>query len=210
MITRVTGIVESVSASAVVVAPAGTGLAYEVWVPAYLAIELAASEGTELTLSTIELYEPLGTNGALRPRLVGFISADDRRFYDLFTTVKGVGGKRALRAMAEPAAVIARAIEEGDAATLRGLPEIGKRLAETVIAELSGKVDDFLTAPPAGSLAEPKPGAFDDAGEQAVEALVRLGQQRSEAERAVSKAIESLGASPSADEILAAAFAGAP
>ena len=205
MITRITGILESVRTTSVTVSPEGAGLAYEVWLPAYLAGELVPREGTELTLSTIEMYEPTGTSGALRPRLVGFVAESDRRFYELFTTVKGVGGRRALRAMAVPASSIARAIEEGDAAALRAIPEIGRRLAETVIAELSGKVSEFLGGEPV--LAEAKPALpADDAATQAVEALVRLGQQRPAAERAVARATESLGDGASADEILAAAF----
>ncbi len=211
MITRISGILERVGSHAAVVATEA-GLAYEVLIPAALATELAASDGQRVTFQTVQLFEPVGGGNALRPRLIGFLSESDRRFYELFTTVKGVGGRRALRAMAAPAARLARAIEDNDAAFLRGMPEIGKRLAETVIAELHGKVDEFLlTDSPGGALAEVKPGGtLDAAGEQAVEALVRLGQPRLEAEKAVGKAMERLPDAPSPDEILAAAFAGAP
>lgn len=211
MITRISGILERVGPHAAVVATEA-GLAYEVLIPAALATELAASDGQRVTFQTVQLFEPVGGGNALRPRLIGFLSESDRRFYELFTTVKGVGGRRALRAMAAPAARLARAIEDNDAAFLRGMPEIGKRLAETVIAELHGKVDEFLLSDiPGGAIAEVKPGgALDAAGEQAVEALVRLGQPRPEAEKAVGKAMERLPDAPSPDEILAAAFAGSP
>ncbi len=209
MITRITGTLERVGAQSAVVATGG-GLAYEVLIPAALATELAASEGREATFQTVQLFEPVGGGSALRPRLIGFLSESDRRFYELFTTVKGVGGRRALRAMAAPASRLARAIEENDAAFLRGMPEIGKRLAETVIAELHGKVDEFL-GDDSASLAEVKTiGGLDAAGEQAVEALVRLGQPRPEAEKAVGKAVERLPDKATPDEILAAAFASAP
>jgi len=211
MITRLTGTLERVHPHAAVVATQG-GIAYEVLVPSALATELAASEGQPVTFQTVQLFEPVGGGSALRPRLIGFLSESDRRFYELFTTVKGVGGRRALRAMAAPAGRLARAIEEGDAAFLRGMPEIGKRLAETVIAELHGKVEEFLVSAGDGaSVTEVKPeGALSAAAEQAVEALVRLGQPRPEAEKAVGRAMERLPDSTSADEILAAAFACAP
>jgi Holliday junction DNA helicase RuvA len=210
MIARITGILEDLTPTAAIVAPPGIGVAYEVAVPAYLLRDLAPRMGQSVTFTTTEVLEPIGGGTSFRPRLIGFDSPAERRFYELFTTVKGVGGKRALRAMTIPAASIARAIEEDDAAALRALPEIGKRLAETVIAELSGKVGEFLEGEPgAGAIAEPKPaGALDESAEQAVEALVRLGQTRIEAERAVEKAVERLPEKPTADQILAAAFAG--
>lgn len=211
MITRLQGILERVTTHAAVVATEG-GIAYEVLIPSALATQLASNEGRPITFQTVQLFEPVGGGNSLRPRLIGFLSESDRRFYELFTTVKGVGGRRALRAMAAPAPRLARAIEDADAAFLRGMPEIGKRLAETVIAELRGKVDEFLEGDGAeGAIAEVKPGgALGAAGEQAVEALVRLGQPRADAEKAVGKALDRLPDVSSADEILAAAFASAP
>lgn len=211
MIARISGTLEHVGEVSILVAPNGSGLAYEVWVPSYLLVALAPSEGQEIELTTVQLFEPVGGGAALRPRLIGFTSDSDRRFYEVFTTVKGVGGRRALRAMAIPAARIARAIEEDDAAALRGLPEIGKRLAETVIAELRGKVTEFLVTSGESTIAETKPtGALTDAAGQAIEALVRLGQTRAEAERAVTAAMETVPEASNADVILAAAFAGRP
>jgi len=210
MIARLTGTLVELTGSSVLVAPPG-GLTYEVLLPAYLLRDLAPRLGQEVALTTVQTLEPVGGGASFRPRLIGFETDAERRFYELFTTVKGVGGKRALKAMAIPAAAIARAIEEDDAAALRALPEIGKRLAETVIAELSGKVSEFVHADAGGaSVAEPKLAApADESASQAVEALVRLGQTRAEAERAVERALASLGEEPSPDQILAAAFASA-
>jgi len=210
MITRITGELVRVEDGAVVL-DLGSGLAYQVHVPSHLAADLAASTGQRVSLETVELLEPVGGGSSFRPRLIGFRTAADRRFYELFTTVKGVGGRRALRAMAVPVGAIARAIHEDDAAALRALPEIGKRLAETIIAELSGKVDEHLGAEPAAAAIEAKPGRDLDApAEQAVEALVRLGRTRPDAERAVSRAVERRPNLATPDEILAAAFETSP
>ena len=57
-------------------------------------------------------------NGAVfRPRLVGFTSDRDRRFFELLTSVKGIGYRKALRALAMPIATIARAVAEKDVDT---------------------------------------------------------------------------------------------
>ena len=63
------------------------------------------------------------------------------QFFRVFTTVKGIGIRKALRALARPVAEIAAAIQAKDARFLVDLPEIGKRTAEQIIAELHGKVE---------------------------------------------------------------------
>jgi glycolate oxidase len=57
---------------------------------------------------------------------------------------KAEADTKALRALVHRPPVVARAIAEKDAKLLSTLPEIGKRMAERVIAELDGKVDAFL------------------------------------------------------------------
>jgi len=148
---------------------------------------------------------------AFLPRLIGFSTPEQRRFFELFTTVKGLGPRRALRALRAPFEHVAGAIAARDAKFLQSLPEIGKRLAETIIAELHGKVDAVAPTPGAGVAIEPKAAGADgplgDAGLQAVAALVQLGEGRMEAENLVRRVIDGGPESASADEILAAAFA---
>src|SRR4051794_25440863 len=55
-----------------------------------------------------------GAGGNIEPRLVGFLRADDRAFFNLFITVKGIGPKKALRALVLPTGDIAQAIESRD------------------------------------------------------------------------------------------------
>ena len=107
--------------------------------------------GQTLTLNTFHFIEMQGQGTTAIPRLAGFTTAQDRRFYELFTTVKGIGNKRALRAMALESAQIAAAIADRDLALLQSLPEIGRRTAETIVATLSGKVDAFVSAAAYGS-----------------------------------------------------------
>lgn len=215
MLARITGRLESMEGAKALIAlpcgPDGVGTAIETLVPGSSVDGLMSRLGEIVTLHTLESLEAQGQGSSFVRRVMGFESREDRRFFELFTTVKGVGGRKALRAMAAPTGRIARAIAERDAAFLQTLPEIGKRLAETVVAELHGKVEAFITgdASPARAPGGGRPSAE---GERAVAALVRLGEQRQEAERLVRIAMEIEPKPRTADDILAAAFAakGAP
>lgn len=204
MIVRITGRVESASGVSVVLAIEGSagGVAREVLVPAVLAERLAGRVGEVVTLHTIEYLESRDQGASFTPRMVGFETPGERRLFELLTTVKGIGNRKALRAMAMEAGVIARAIASRDAATLVRLPEVGKRLAETIIAELDGKLDGL-----AEEVVEVKGGGvLSEAAEEAVAALVALGDARGDAERRVRRALERDGRLSTADEIVSASL----
>jgi len=191
MITRLTGQIERVDGLSLVIGLPGGALAYQVLVPAYLAERLAGQVGQvgqPITLSTLEYLESQGQGSSFIPRLVGFQTDSERRFFELLTTVKGIGNRKALRAMSIEPARIAAAIQSRDTRALTQLPEIGKRMAETVVAELSGKVAAFLTAAEVKSLHGVSPYAPNPLGEDAVEALQALGESRGDAETLVARA----------------------
>lgn len=116
----------------------------DVMVPGSDVDSLERRRGQDIEFHTMLVLEAIGQGSSMVPRLLGFASAHDRAFFELFTTVKNIGHRKALKALQMPAAEIAAAIVRRDTATLVGLPEIGKRTAETIIAELSGKVDAYL------------------------------------------------------------------
>ena len=193
MICRITGVLEAVDGLALSVAPPIGGVVYEVLAPAFLAERLRAHTGKPITLTTMQYLESQGQGTSFIPRLVGFQAARERAFFELFTTVKGIGNKKALRAMTLEPGAIARAIVARDAKALTQLPEIGKRMAETIIAELHGKVDGFLTDAEVRELntaaeGKPSPGQVEPMIEEAIAALIALGESRVDAEQMVSKA----------------------
>jgi Holliday junction DNA helicase RuvA len=172
---------------------------------------LSSKIGQTVTLVTLQYLESEGQGASYLPRLIGFPTDQDRRFFGVFTTVKGIGNRKALRAMAVEPAAIARAVASKDAKELQKLPEIGKRLAETMIAELHGKVDGYLTSGEVRALeasAEIKPMGQGKAADEAVAALVALGETPQNAERKVQTAVGRLGRESTADEIVAAVFGG--
>jgi len=155
---------------------------YELLVPAADLTELQASLGEELTLHTIFYLGGDPTRGGLEPTLIGFIRPEDRRFFNLFTTVKGIGPKTALRALTISVGEIAQAIESKDTRFLVGLNGIGKRTAELIVAELAGKVKDFALGfgeKAAGGM----PHHRSPAEEDAIAGLMALGERRGDAER---------------------------
>src|SRR5919107_6005286 len=103
---------------------------YEMLVPASDVQLLQAGVGESMTFHTIFYLEGDASGGNLEPRLIGFLRVEDKRFFQKFITVKGIGPKKALKALIYPAGEIARAIEEKDAKFLVNLPQIGKRMAE--------------------------------------------------------------------------------
>ncbi|MEZ6234178.1 MAG: Holliday junction branch migration protein RuvA [Phycisphaerales bacterium] len=210
MISRVRGTLEAIAGNTATIALGDGSIAREVLLPAYLAAALASSLGQPVTLVTLEYLESHAQGASFIPRLLGFRSAGERRFFEVFTTVKGLGNKRALRALeAEPIAVI-EAIMRKDAKALQELPEIGKRLSDTIVAELSGKVEPLLAdlgwSPESAREAKPLATPTTSAAEEAVLALMALGQTRAEAERQIAAAAARVGQEADTHTLVSAAF----
>ena len=68
---------------------------YEVLLPGYCINALAGSIGSNITLCTMEYYEGSLGGGNLIPRIVGFLSDGEREFFNKFTSVKGIGVRKA-------------------------------------------------------------------------------------------------------------------
>lgn len=188
MIVRLTGTVIDVTEETVVVERDGVG--WEVLIPGYAVGELAAVRGREVTLHTLQFLEGSTAGGNMIPRLVGFLYPEDKTFFKRFTSVKGIGARKALRALTEPMRRVAVWIEQADAGSLKKLPGIGARAAEMIVAELKGKLDGLAIG---GEVETDKPGEsarFTSAQRDALEVLIALGDPRPEAERWLERAAQ--------------------
>ena len=170
------------------------GLVYEILVPAADTTQLSASLHQTICLHTLHLIEGTSQGTNFRPRLIGFTTASDRAFFELFTTVRGIGSRKALRVMELPVGRIALAVAEGDVALLKTLPEVGKRTAETIIVELKEKVSPFLEFA-SGSNATSGNGVRDDTtlpefANEALAVLQQLGEPRLRAEQLMRRALD--------------------
>lgn len=183
------------------------GIFYEILIPSGLSEPLKnqAKEDRAVTLYTYHYIESSGNASNLYPRLVGFTIPADREFFKLFTTVSGVGVRKALRCLTLSVRDIARAIEEKDGAQLRRLPGIGPRMAEKIIAELSGKVTRFALSRNDRPLSIPsrKKVAYED---EIYEVLGQLGYKPAEVDGMVKKAMEAKPDIKSTEEMMEVIF----
>jgi Holliday junction DNA helicase RuvA len=183
MISAITGELRTVEQDRVHLASGP--MIFEILVPAADLQRLKSTIGSELTFHTLFDIEGDPSRGGLTPRLIGFLRAEDKQFFELFVTVKGIGPKRALRALVRPTGEIAAAIEARNTRFLIELPEIGKRMAELIVAELAGKAGAF-----AGALQPANPWATARSTDEqlAMEGAMALGIQRNEAEQLLDRA----------------------
>lgn len=165
-------------------------LCYEVFVPSGIAARLRqAAEGERtnpVTLYTIYYIDGGMGGGHLTPKLVGFLDPLDREFFEVFTTVPGVGFMKALKCLIRPLNEIALAIERGDAMFLEELPHVGKKTAERIVTELRGKMTKFALAHTEEPLSIEKESAGALKAE-ALQVLEQLEYARGEAQRIVEE-----------------------
>lgn len=151
-----------------------------------------------------ELSVPLGALGKLPPppeavtfhvhthvredaiALFGFPTSEDRAAFRTLMTVSSVGPRLALGILSHlDARALAAAVARQDGTGFKGIPGVGKKIADRLVLELRDKLG-FVSAP--GSSAVPiSSGTPIPAGRlaQVVSVLVSMGWKPSEAERAV-------------------------
>ncbi|MHC5109321.1 MAG: Holliday junction branch migration protein RuvA [Planctomycetota bacterium] len=203
MIVRITGTLCEVGEDAVIVER--DGLAYEILVPRFAVAELAANRGNSVMLHTMQFYEGSMTSGPVLPRIVGFLHPEDRRFFLRFTEVKGIGVRKALKALSEPVRRVGSWIESGDTRSLSSLSGIGKRAAELIVASLRGKLAEFAVGEVVGEGSAPV-SELTDAQRDALEIMVSLGDARPDAARWLERAIQLNPDMGSADDLVRAAY----
>jgi Holliday junction DNA helicase RuvA len=186
-------------------------LTYLLLIPTANEDALGARIGQQVNMHTLHYMEGQGQGSSFIPRLIGFASAEGRAFFELLTTVKGLGARKALRALSLPYTSIAQAIACKDADLLTSLPEIGTRTAATIVAELHGKVDRFLDHVPsaaAGGEVAPVAGSVWSITRDAVAAMTQLGEPKLHARQLVDRALSEDPTLDSADALVAAAYRG--
>jgi Holliday junction DNA helicase RuvA len=126
--------------------------------------------------------------------LYGFRDAATRELFRALLTVNGVGPRTALGVLSGlPRAELVAAIARGDRTALTSIKGIGKKTADQILLDLSGKAAKLLAADGAGGVpAAPAPA--DKASEDAVAALVSIGYADKDARKQVERAAAKVGA----------------
>jgi len=197
MIARIEGKLVKLNSDSALVQVGAVG--YEVMLPGYCVNALSDKIGTDIALCTMEYYEGTPAGGNLIPRMVGFLNEGERDFFTKFISVKGIGIKKGLRSLSMPIATIAAAIEDGDDKALIALPEIGKRTAQQIIAELRGKMETFAIG---AEVLRPSEIRFKPFQAEALEILIAWGEKRSEAMELLELACERHPEVSSAEELV--------
>jgi len=185
VIAQLTGTVARVAASYLVLDVHGVG--YKVSVP----------------LSVLEALPPAGTPVMLVTHtqvreddlsLFGFLEEVDLRVFELLLTVTGVGPKAALGLLSALSAdELARAVSGEDVRTLTRVPGIGAKTAQRMVLELKDKLVALGFERKVEALASRQQTRQVDGGQAVVEdvvaALLNLGYNKTEAQRAADAAL---------------------
>jgi Holliday junction DNA helicase RuvA len=115
--------------------------------------------------------------------LYGFLRVPEKQLFEKLLTVSGIGPKLAITILSGmPADAMIGAIRANDVAKLTRIPGIGKKTAERMVLELRDKL-------PKEAFGEvPAAPAISAVEEDVLSALVNLGYQRPNAERALAVA----------------------
>jgi holliday junction DNA helicase RuvA len=170
----------------------------EVLIPEHTRRQVQSRLGEPITLHTILYIEGGSMVSRLLPRLVGFTSAIDREFFEIFCSVDGVGARKALRAMVRPVRELARSIQDQDVKMLATFPGIGEATAERIVAKLRRKVGKFalIVSPDtaaalasAGDANGPPENAEPDVIRDTYAALLSVGHSESDARQAIDRVL---------------------
>jgi holliday junction DNA helicase RuvA len=192
VLTKIRGVLETLAEESLTLSV--DPFEIEVLIPEYTRRQLQSKLGQPITLHTI-LYIEGGTMASRQiPRLVGFLSAIDREFFDIFCSVDGVGTRKALRAMVIPVRELARTIQDQDLKLLATFPGIGEATAERIVAKLRRKVGKFalIVSPQSTAATATETNGTPEAAEPDVirdtyAALLSVGHSESEARQAIDR-----------------------
>lgn len=186
MISAVRGTLISKSGDRVVLETSG-GVSYEVAVPLGV-LERLPAEGRAVELRTVLVVREDGW------ALYGFDQELERTVFQRLLLASGIGPKLALALVSTLGGPrVAAAVREGDLATLCSVPGVGRKTAERMVLELKDRLRDMAAAGTGAARSVP--------AEQAVQALMNLGYNAHDADRAVRAVVSQNGAGEPAELI---------
>jgi len=195
LITHIRGVIRTVAEESLILAVDPFEL--EVLISEHARRQLQAKAGELVGLHTTFYIEGNAMGGRMSPKLVGFLTAIDLEFFEIFCSVDGVGVKKALRAMVRPVRELARAIQDQEVQSLATYPGIGEATAERIVAKLRRKVGKFtlIVGQDSGVAGHsPSSNGAPEAAEPDVirdtfAALLSVGHSESQAREAIDRAL---------------------
>ena len=194
MIGKLTGRLDALSTSAVIVDVNGVG--YEVTVPTRtLAALPPLGETVSLAIDTHLRDDAI--------RLYGFASEHERAWFRALQTVQGVGAKVALAVLGTLTVTdLANAVALQDKGHVARAPGVGPKVAARIVAELRDKMPSLAPAIRPGGAAPIAMLPEGLAAKDAVSALTNLGYAHVQAAAAIQTAIGKAGRTARAEELI--------
>lgn len=133
-------------------------------------------------------------------RYFGFLTRDDRNFFEMLIEFSGIGPKTALSILGQfdPSELL-DAAACGDVNKISKVPGVGKKTAEKLVIELKGK--NLKLAPSLGQ-SLPKNSKAQDA----LSALLQLGFAYPNAQKAILEVLEGEGSNLSLSDVITASL----
>ena len=183
MISAIKGRVFDISPGLVQV-ETDSGLIYQVLIPVSIYTDVK-KQGDVLLHTVLRVKDDLMI-------LYGFLTITEKAFFEKFISVSGVGGKTALSLIsAFSANELVEAINNGDAGKISSIPGIGKKTAQRIILELTGKLE----------LEEEQVGETVQLREDLISGLVNLGYPAKSVKEIVNKTLKENPESTSFEEL---------
>lgn len=197
MISRISGKLKQKRPNSVLVDV--NNVCYEVLLPGVIMKQMEdIKPEDDITLITYHYLQADPSRSV--PVLIGFLNEVEKEFFEKFITVSGVGPKAACRAIELPFSQIADAIDRGDISSLKSLPGIGEQRARQIIAKLQGKIGKYGLIQ--DKTVAPDSPVEDDIKKEALQVLIQLQYNKSEAKAMIDKAVDRNPHISSCEELL--------
>jgi holliday junction DNA helicase RuvA len=159
------------------------GVGYKLFIPARVLGQLPPIGNEALLYSSFIVRE-------VSQALYGFLTIQERDFFELLLTVTGVGPKMALSIIGHLSLrELQQSISAGDCLALCKIPGIGKKTAERLVLEMRDKLKSVLPFDPSSlAIALPPQQAISDA----MGALIHLGYTQAVAQKAIKRSVDEL------------------
>ncbi len=180
MISKLKGIIDTITENQIIIDVGGVG--YGVFAPSKTISQLTLNSPATLWIETIVREDSI--------TLYGFSSQIEHDFFNLLTTVQGIGPKAGIAILsALTPQQISTAILSGDAKSFTTANGIGKKTAERIITELKDKVGKTNINIELANIS--KEMKNDSIAEDTISALQNLGYTRSQSFEVVMQLINS-------------------
>ena len=160
------------------------GVGYDVHVPLSTFYEIG-DEGSDVAL---RVYTHVREDAL---QLYGFLTDLEKQLFERLIAISGIGPKVAIAVLSgiQPRELVA-AVQRADAATLTGIPGIGKKTADRIVLELKDRLAQVAVPALAGT--SELASSTDRLRTDLLSALQNLGYHRPQAEKAIDATLKGM------------------